>query len=113
MISVVGVLVLLSAAVGRADEQPQEPEHFAADRPIDCLHMRFELNVDVENKRLAGVARLDIVALREVSSIMLDAINFETSKVTLARAAGTPAESPQRSDSSTTANTSRCFRKPV
>ncbi|MCZ6653131.1 MAG: M1 family aminopeptidase [Planctomycetota bacterium] len=94
MISVVGVLVLLAAAVLRADEQPQEPEHFAADRPIDCLHMRFELNVDVENKRLAGVARLDIVALREVSSITLDAINFETSKVTLASTAGNAGEKP-------------------
>ncbi len=89
VISLVGVLVLLSAALGRADEQPQEePERFAADRPIDCLHMRFELNVDVENKRVIGTARLDIVALREVSSITLDAINFETSKVTLATATG-------------------------
>ncbi|MCH8912880.1 MAG: hypothetical protein IIA33_04860 [Planctomycetes bacterium] len=35
VLSAVGVLVLLSAAVGRADEQPQEPERFAADRAVD------------------------------------------------------------------------------
>ncbi len=87
--SAVAVLALLSTAVGRADDPPKEPERFAADRPIDCRHMRFELNVDVENKHVDGTARLDIVALREVSSITLDAVNFETSSVTLARTGGT------------------------
>lgn len=79
-------IVSFSAAAVGADTPA--PTHFAADRPLDCVHIRLELNVDVERKHMDGVATLDLVALRESPSITLDAINLETSGVTLSRNGG-------------------------
>ena len=64
---------------------PQEPVRFAADRPVDSLHVKLELQVDVARKHVDGKVVMDLVALREVSSITLDAVDLETVSATLAR----------------------------
>ncbi len=81
--SVISVLGLSTKLVAAETEKPKAPARFAADRPVDCLHIKLELNVDVENKHVDGRATIDLVPLRDVSSITLDAINFEISAVTL------------------------------
>lgn len=59
---------------GLADELSR----FATDRPVDCLHIKLELNVDIPGKHVGGTAYLDIAALREVSTITLDAVDLNT-----------------------------------
>jgi len=61
------------------------PKRFAADRPLDLEHIALDLRVDVPKKYVEGGAVLDLVALREVTSIRLDAVDFTVSAVTVAR----------------------------
>ena len=65
-----------------------EPTRFAADRPVDCLHIRLELTVDVKGKHIDGTAQLRLAALRTVKTITLDAVNLETTSVTVTGADG-------------------------
>ncbi|MCH8853338.1 MAG: hypothetical protein IID41_11915 [Planctomycetes bacterium] len=69
---------------------PEPPTRFAADRPLDLLHIKLELAVDVENEHVDGKATLEMVALRDVTGIKLNADNFETSRVALAVGSGRP-----------------------
>jgi aminopeptidase N len=62
-----------------------EPTRFAADRPLDCRHIRLDLAVDVEGKRVAGTARLDLTALRDVRTVGLDARDLEVESVVVSR----------------------------
>lgn len=78
------IVAVFWVGVARAGDEPKDPQRFAADRPVDCLHIKLELNVNVAEKHVYGKARIDLVALREVSSIVLNAVNFETSAVRLA-----------------------------
>ncbi len=86
----------LASAAGAAD--PPDPTRFAADRPLDCRHIRLDLRVDVENKHVDGVASLDLVALRDVRSIALDARDFEVRAVRLAREGGAESAVDHRHD---------------
>jgi aminopeptidase N len=63
----------------------QQATRFAQDRPIDCVHIKLELNVNVEERIVTGSATLDLTALREVSSIRLDAVELDVDQVTVAR----------------------------
>ena len=83
-------LLFLSAIVwtSLAAAAAEEPMRFAADRPLDCLHIRLELNVDVQGKHVDGTARLRLAALRTVKTITLDAVNLETTSVTVTGADG-------------------------
>ncbi|MHC4107350.1 MAG: M1 family aminopeptidase [Planctomycetota bacterium] len=63
----------------------EEPTRFAADRPVDCLHIKLDLNVDVESRHVDATATIDLTALRPVTTIRLDANELEVHGVKLAR----------------------------
>jgi aminopeptidase N len=79
------VLLLLLAALGAA----QEPR-FAADRPLDLLHLRLEASVDLQKKELSGRATLDFAALRPTRVIRLDAVGLTVTSAKLAQGVGEP-----------------------
>ena len=74
------------------------PTRFAADRPVDCLHIRLDLEVDVEKKHVKGRATIDLAALRTISNVTLDAVDLSTSAVSLAKSAGEPAPARYTND---------------
>jgi aminopeptidase N len=74
--------VLIALVAVRA--QTPEPFRAAADRPVDVKHIRLDLKVDLPNKTVDGIATLNIESLRPVTSLSLDAVEFEVKKVTLA-----------------------------
>ncbi len=91
----------LLALVSLADAKPPpstEPIRFAADRPVDIKHIALDLRVDVPAKHVEGTATIDLTALREVSSVRFDAVDFAVSKVTLARDSGAPAPADYSND---------------
>lgn len=57
----------------------------AEDRPLDMLHIALDLAVDIPAKTVAGTATLQLQALRDVSSIRLNAVDFTVSRVTVTR----------------------------
>ncbi len=68
----------------------EEPTRFAADRPVDCLHIKLDLNVDVEGRHVDGTASIDLAALRAVTTITLDANELEVHRVKVARDGAAP-----------------------
>jgi aminopeptidase N len=62
---------------------PVEPLRTAGDRPIDIQHIRLDLRVDLPKKTVDSHAALRFRSLRRISSITLDAMEFEVTKVTL------------------------------
>jgi aminopeptidase N len=58
---------------------------FARDRKVDALHIKLDLNVDLEKKFVDALASIDVLAMREVSTVTLDAIDLGVSKVTVTR----------------------------
>jgi aminopeptidase N len=60
------------------------PLRVVADRPVDITHIRLELTVDLEAKVVVGTATISLTPLRPVGSIRFDAIDLQTSNVTLA-----------------------------
>jgi len=76
------VLALLVFVVRVSGE---EPTRFARDRPVDCIHIKLDLNVDVNRRTVGGTATLDMTALRKVTSVRLDAVDLRVSRVTVAR----------------------------
>lgn len=53
----------------------------AADRPIDILHIRLDLDVSLKSKSVSGTATIDFQPNREVSSISLDAVGLDVTRV--------------------------------
>lgn len=78
-------LFIIALAVFAPRGAAEEPRHFAADRPLDCLHIRLDLSVDLEKKHVAATARIDLAALRDVSTITFDAVDLTTEDVWLER----------------------------
>ena len=74
--------ILLPATTAVSAETPLR---VGADRPIDVLHIRLELNVDLEAKEVSGTAAVQFAALRNLTSLRLDAVDFRTTQVTLSR----------------------------
>ncbi len=69
---------------------------FAADRPLDLLHVKVEGDLDLKRKRLDATATLDLTALRPTAVIALEAHRLTFSKLTVLR--GTPHQpAPHRS----------------
>jgi aminopeptidase N len=60
-----------------------EPFRSAGDRPIDIQHIRLDLKVDLPGKRIDGRATLKLRSLWPISTISLDAVDFEVTGVTL------------------------------
>lgn len=59
---------------------------FARDRDVDSLNIKLDLKVDLEKKFVDGKATIDVAAMRDVSSIKLDAVDLGVSRVTVTRA---------------------------
>src|SRR5207247_1066262 len=89
------LLAVLAAAVAlSAHGQPPPPTpasagpealRTAGDRPVDVRHIRLDLTVDLPNRTVEGTATLSVVGLRRLSSVRLDAVEFEVRKVEIAR----------------------------
>lgn len=71
--------VALAAALG---VYGAEPLRTAADRPVDVVHLRLDLAVDLVAKSVSGAATIDFVPLRQVEAIRLDAVGLVVSEVT-------------------------------
>ena len=77
-------LALLAALPGlaRAQAAPEPaPLRAAGDRPVDIRHIKLELDVDLKRKRIAGTATLELVTLRPLTTIRLDAVNHQVTSV--------------------------------
>ncbi|WP_166831028.1 M1 family aminopeptidase [Thalassoroseus pseudoceratinae] len=70
----------------------EEPLRTAADRPVDVLHIRLNLDVDLQAKTVAGSATLEFTPLRPLNTITLDAIDHEVISVTGGMKGGKPRE---------------------
>ena len=70
---------LVGSALAAEPPKPQAPFRFPADRPVDSLHIRLNLNVDLKQKSVAGTASVDLDALRDVSTVTFDAANLDVS----------------------------------
>ncbi|MCH7995694.1 MAG: M1 family metallopeptidase [Planctomycetes bacterium] len=77
-VGLVWVMVLCVCGSVRA-----ETLRFPADRPVDILHIKLDLTVDIPKKFTGGSAEIRFVPLREVSSIRFDAVDFDVTRVTL------------------------------
>jgi aminopeptidase N len=83
--SVLVVLIAASAFAQAPAPAPPAPDPLrtAADRPVDLQHIRLDLRVDLPKKSVDAVATLSFRSLRPVSSVSLDAVDFEVKKVSL------------------------------
>ncbi|MFO0948925.1 MAG: M1 family metallopeptidase, partial [Planctomycetota bacterium] len=61
--------------------QAMEPFRVAEDRPVDIKHIRLTLELFLEEKRISGSAAIRFIPLREISSLRLDAVGHEVSKI--------------------------------
>jgi aminopeptidase N len=64
--------------------QAVEPLRTAGDRPVDIRHIRLDLRVDLPQKTVDGIASLQVRSLRTLSSIALDAVDFDVKEVKVA-----------------------------
>lgn len=83
LIAIVGGVVLPLPPEGKAP--PTEPTRFAADRPADIKHIALDLKVDIPDKHVDGKARINLSALRDLSSVRFDAVGFEVKDVRIGR----------------------------
>ena len=88
LISIALISLLASPAMAASDRAapdrdappaPEPPTRFAVDRPVDCLHIRLDLEVDVPGKHVDGTATLDLTPLRPITTVTFDAVGFELS----------------------------------
>ncbi len=88
------LLVLNAFLVGLTQSAlaDDEPLRTAADRPVDVLHIRLNLDVDLQAKSVAGSATLEFTPLRPLKTITLDAVDHEISSVTGGLKGGKPQE---------------------
>ena len=78
--SVVLLLTVPQFALAQAVAEPP-PLRAAGDRPVDIRHLKLELDVDLKRKRIAGTATLELVTLRPLTTIRLDAVNHPVTSV--------------------------------
>ena len=57
------------------------PYRAAQDRPVDVLHLKLDVELSLEEKRLAGTATIDFAPLRLVKTLTLDAVDHDVSAV--------------------------------
>ncbi len=63
---------------------PGTDSHYAPDRPAGVTHLKLEFNLDLEGRRLAGLAELALIVRREkLAAIVLDAVEMEIDAVTV------------------------------
>lgn len=74
---------------------------FVADRPVDLVHLRLDLDVDLVGESVSGRATVDLKALRDVTAIRFDAVDFAVSGVTVARGSKAPGPATYTNDGKT------------
>jgi aminopeptidase N len=82
------------AAAPAANAPAPEPLRTAGDRPFDIRDIKLDLRVDVEGKKVEGIATLQIRDIRPTQTISLDAVGFEVKQVTAAK--GSDAAGPAK-----------------
>lgn len=60
---------------------PGATEHYAAERPVRAEHVRLELDLDFDQKRLSGICTTCLSAVRPVSTVTFDAVDLDVSQV--------------------------------
>lgn len=70
------ILVLVVSAFARPLAADAPGLHFHRERPFDVEHIRLDLYVEIEQKFVRGRATIDGSALRDLSAIRLDAVDF-------------------------------------
>lgn len=88
-------VVCILAPQARADG---DPPHFAADRPVDIEHLRLDLKVDLPKKTVDSIATISGAALRPISSIKLNAVDFDLRGATLQINDGPPIKTTCHND---------------
>jgi aminopeptidase N len=83
---VFAVLVLVGTVRGQAP--PEAPLRTAGDRPIDIRHMRLDLRVDLPRQTVDARSSLQVRGMRPLSSVSLDAVEFEVKAVRIAEGDG-------------------------
>lgn len=74
----------LACPAQRTGAEEFDKPHVSADRPMDMKHIKLEMSVDLPNKHVDSVATLKLTALRPVTSVKLNAVDFTTKAVLLA-----------------------------
>ncbi|MFP2934021.1 hypothetical protein ACLESO_54630 [Pyxidicoccus sp. 3LG] len=60
---------------------PGATEHYAAERPVRAEHVRLELDLDFDQKRISGLCATRVSAVRPVSHVTFDAMDLDVSRV--------------------------------
>src|ERR1051325_11751588 len=84
--AIVSIIFLNAIGNGQPSPPPRESKgdsemHFPADRPLDLEHIRLDTRVDLKKKTLDSKAAIDLTALREVTSVRFDAVDFKVKSV--------------------------------
>src|SRR5690606_10839021 len=74
-------LVLVPAGVSAQSTPAAEVYRAAADRSVDILHIKLDLEVFLKEKRIAGSATIDFAPNRPIEVLTLDAVGHEVSTV--------------------------------
>jgi aminopeptidase N len=90
--------LIAAACLFEPPASPTAPTRFAADRPADVKKIAIDARVDIPAKRFQGTAVVDVVALREISSIRFDAVDFDVSNVTISHDGGPSQPADYRND---------------
>jgi aminopeptidase N len=81
-------LVAFACVVPKLNAQEKGTLRTAAARPVDMLHIKLELDVQLKQKSVAGRATLDFKALSTLQTLTLDAVSHEVSNVSAKTAKG-------------------------
>lgn len=74
-------LLALFLFVGTRQSSPGEILRTSADRAIDVKHIRLDVSLDLKRKRLSGSAVIDLVAMRPIRQLALDAVDHEVAAI--------------------------------
>ncbi len=91
------LIVLFALGGPRATAAADKPS-FPEDRPLDMVHIRLDLRVDLKAKTVKATATVDLAALREVNQIQLNAVGLDVSRLNLQPEGGSPAPCPYEID---------------
>lgn len=72
--------------------------HFPRERPADIEHIKLELGVDIPAERVEATATIKLRALRDLSTITLDAVDFDIRRVVAAVDGNEPASAAYQYD---------------
>ncbi|QDU64622.1 Aminopeptidase N [Planctomycetes bacterium Pan216] len=76
-----GSLWVILVVVGTIVGEEKTPYRTAADRPIDVKHIRLDLEVFLEDRKIAGDATITFAPLRSVRSVRFDAVDHVVESV--------------------------------